>query len=155
MKKSFEKVIYNDSLLAIIIRAEYSSEGIEFFTPGNFSQQLAYMNRPPGYEIPSHVHNKVQREVFYTQEVLFIRKGKLQVDFYDDNRKYLESRILETGDVLMLASGGHGFKMLEQTEMIEVKQGPYAGDQDKTRFPGITSSQANIIGENYGTNSSK
>ena len=109
-------------------------EGIEFFTPNDFSQQLAYMNRPAGYKIAPHVHNKVQREVFYTQEVLFIKKGKVKIDFYDNDKNRIETRILETGDVIMLASGGHGFEMLEPTEMIEVKQGPYAGEDDKTRF---------------------
>lgn len=147
MKASIEKVLHNEKLVAIIIRTHYRTEGIEFFTPDNFSQQLAYMNRPIGYVIPAHVHNKVHRDVFYTREVLFIRKGKVRVDFYDDERHYLESRILVSGDVLLLASGGHGFEMLEPTEMIEVKQGPYAGDQDKTRFEGINSEQAHIVGE--------
>ncbi|MDO9289070.1 MAG: hypothetical protein Q7T83_09785 [Thermodesulfovibrionales bacterium] len=134
MRQSVENITYNNSLLAIIIRSNFSKEGIEFFTPNDFSQQLAYMNRPAGYKIPPHVHNKVQREVFYTQEVLFIKKGKVKIDFYDDDKNYIDTRILETGDVIMLASGGHGFEMLEPTEMIEVKQGPYAGENDKTRF---------------------
>lgn len=81
------------------------------------------------------------REVQFTNEVLFVKSGKVRVDFYGDDRNYLESRILEQGDVILLASGGHGFEMLEPTEMIEVKQGPYAGDEDKTRFSGITSDQ--------------
>ncbi len=134
MKQTLEQVLHEDSLLAIIIRSDYKNEGIEFFTPDDFSQQLAYMNRPAGYKIDPHLHNKVQREVFYTQEVLFIKKGKVKVDFYDNSKNYLDTRILETGDVILLASGGHGFEMLEQTEMIEVKQGPFAGEKDKTRF---------------------
>lgn len=134
MIQSLEKIIHNNSLLAIIIRSNFNKDGIEFFTPNDFSQQLAYMNRPAGYKIAPHVHNKVQREVFYTQEVLFIKKGKVKIDFYDDSKNYIDTRILETGDVIMLASGGHGFEMLEPTEMIEVKQGPYAGEHDKTRF---------------------
>jgi mannose-6-phosphate isomerase-like protein (cupin superfamily) len=134
VSRKVEQVIHNKSIIALILRADYRRNGIEFFTPENFSQQLAYMNRPAGYNIPPHVHNKLHREVYYTQEVLFIKKGKVKVDFYDDNQNYLESHILYTGDVILLASGGHGFEMLEQTEMIEVKQGPYAGDNDKTRF---------------------
>jgi hypothetical protein len=86
--------------------------------------------------IEPHIHNPVQREVLYTQEVLVIKKGALRVDFYDDSRAYLESRVLTTGDVILLAEGGHGFEVLEELEMIEVKQGPYTGDCDKTRFPG-------------------
>ena len=89
-----------------------------------FSQQLAYMSHPKNKTIEPHVHNQITRQVHFTQEVLFIRKGKLRVDFYGDNQNYLESRILEKGDVILLASGGHGFKVLEEIEMFEVKQGP-------------------------------
>jgi len=92
------------------------------------------MKHQSGKKIDAHYHNPVQREVAYTQEVLFIKKGKLRVDFYDSNQIYIESHILETGDTILLVSGGHGFEVLEDIEMIEVKQGPYAGDNDKTRF---------------------
>ena len=129
-----EQIVRGDVLLALIIRYGFDKPGIHFFTPDDFSQQLAYMNRPAGHKISPHIHNKIQREVLYTQEVLFIKSGKVKVNFYDDDKNYIDSRILETGDVILLASGGHGFEMLEQTEMIEVKQGPYAGDNDKTRF---------------------
>ncbi|MFD2998838.1 cupin domain-containing protein [Pontibacter toksunensis] len=128
------KIEYNDQLLAIIIPSNFNEPGIHFFTPGELSQQLAYMHHPKGKLIEPHVHNPVPREVHYTQEVLFIKKGKLRVDFFDNDQNYLESRILETGDVILLATGGHGFEVLEELEMIEVKQGPYAGDHDKTRF---------------------
>lgn len=138
----FERVTHKTDLLAIIIRYAYAKPGINFFTPDDFSQQLAYMNHPAGKIIPPHVHNPVQREVFYTQEVLFLKRGRLRVDFYDDERQYLESRILNAGDTILLASGGHGFEALEEIEMIEVKQGPYAGDADKTRFAGIAAADA-------------
>lgn len=129
-----DRIYHGSELLAIVVRANYHKEGIEFFTPDDFSQQLAYMSRPAGYQIAPHVHNKVQREVFYTQEVLFIKKGKLKIDFYDNDRNHVNTSVLVTGDVILLAAGGHGFEMLEPTEMIEVKQGPYAGENDKTRF---------------------
>lgn len=125
--------------LAILLRANYQAEGIQFFTPHDFSQQLAYMKRPEGYVIDPHVHNAVSREVQFTQEVLFIKSGKVRVDFYDDDQSYLESRILNQGDVILLAFGGHGFEMLEDSEIIEVKQGPYAGEADKTRFAPVDS----------------
>ena len=129
-----EKITYNDAELAIIVRSSFSQPGINFFTPNDYSQQLAYMSHPKGKKIQPHVHKKVQREVLYTQETLFIRKGKLQVDFYSDDQKFLESRILEAGDVILLIKGGHGFRVLEDLEMFEVKQGPYAGDEDKIKF---------------------
>jgi mannose-6-phosphate isomerase-like protein (cupin superfamily) len=129
-----ENITYKDQMLAIIIRHSYTNTGITFFTPDEFSQQLAYMNHPKGKTIQAHIHNPVKREVHLTKEVLFIRKGKVRVDFYTDKKEYLESKILTDGDVILLASGGHGFEMLENTEMFEVKQGPYAGENDKTRF---------------------
>ena len=92
------------------------------------------MNRPKGHIIKPHVHNRVIREVQYTNEVLIIRSGKVKVIFFDDQQNYLCSRVLLEGDVIILIRGGHGFEMLESSEMIEVKQGPYAGEHDKTRF---------------------
>jgi len=132
-----EKITHNGKLLAIIIRSGFNKPGISFFTPDDFSQQLAYMRHPAGKEIPPHVHNPVSREVIFTQEVLFIKRGRLRIDFYDDDRNYLESRIFESGDTILLAAGGHGFEALEELEMIEVKQGPYAGEKDKTRFEAV------------------
>lgn len=132
---------HNGHVLALILPANFRSDGIKFFTPDDFSQQLAYMNRPTGYVIQPHVHNPVTREVEYTKEVLFVRSGRLRIDFYDDDQNYLESRILSAGDVVLLARGGHGFEMLEDSELIEVKQGPYAGDKDKTRFNCVTADQ--------------
>ena len=129
-----ERIDNNGQLLALILRSGFNAAGIHFFTPNDFSQQLGYMNRPQGYVIPPHVHNPVPREVQFTKEVLFIKSGRVRVDFYDEKQVYLESRTLEAGDVILLAFGGHGFEMLSSCEMIEVKQGPYAGDSDKTRF---------------------
>jgi len=139
-----ENIIHEGCILAVLLHTDYRAEGIQFFTPDDFSQQLGYMNRPGGYMIPPHAHNPVARKVYYTNEVLFIKSGRVRVDFYDNTQNYLESRVIEKGDVLLLASGGHGFEMLEPSEMIEVKQGPYAGEADKTRFTGITADQARI-----------
>ena len=129
-----ELVSFRSETLALILRASYYKEGIEFFTPDDYSQQLAYMNRPTGYVIPPHVHNPIRREVQFTKEVLFIKSGKVRVDFYSEDKVYVESRFLRAGDVILLALGGHGFQVIESAEIIEVKQGPYAGDKDKTRF---------------------
>lgn len=139
-----ENITHGDQILAVLLHTDYQAEGIKFFTPNDFSQQLGYMNRPQGYIIPPHVHNPVPREVQFTKEVLFIKSGKVRIDFYDDNQNYLESRVLRQGDVILLAFGGHGFEMLEPTEMIEVKQGPYAGEADKTRFEPISADQVRL-----------
>ncbi len=125
---------HKEKLLAIIIKADYKKQGIEFFTPDDFSQQLGYMNRPKGYTIEPHKHQVHVRTVNITQEVLLIKSGKISVDFYDDENILLTKRVLTTGDVILLCAGGHGFEMLEETEMIEIKQGPYLNDEDKIRF---------------------
>ena len=136
-----ENVLYDGQLYAIIIHNNFNEKGIHFFTPDDFSQQLAFMKHPAGKLIEPHVHNPVKREVHFTKEVLFIRKGRLRVDFYDINQNYLDSRVLEAGDVILLSEGGHGFLALEDLEMFEVKQGPYAGEADKTRFKGTDQEQ--------------
>jgi mannose-6-phosphate isomerase-like protein (cupin superfamily) len=139
-----ERVEFGGVEFAIILRSGFNEPGIHFFPPGDFSQQLGYMRHPSGHVIDPHVHNAVPRAVHFTHEVLFLRRGRLRVDFYKNDGAYLESRELGAGDVILLAAGGHGFEVLEEIEMIEVKQGPYAGDADKTRFQGITSAQARI-----------
>lgn len=135
-----ETIRDGDMIIAMIIRSDFKKDGIEFVTPDSFSQQLAYMKRPVNYEIDPHVHNPIQREVRLTRETLFIRKGAVRVDLYNNNRKYLRSIIVKTGDAILLVDGGHGLKMLEESEIIEVKQGPYIAEQDKTRFEGIKDS---------------
>lgn len=124
----------NDNILAIVVRSHYDKPGITFVTPDDCSQQLAYMHHPKGHVILPHIHNIVKREILYTKEALIIKSGKIKCDFYSDERKYLKSTIIATGDVLLLVSGGHGFKCLEETKMLEVKQGPYVGENDKVRF---------------------
>jgi hypothetical protein len=136
-----EKIIFNNKLLAIIIYASFQTDGITFFTTDEFSQQLGYMKRPKGYVIIPHRHNIVKREVQLTQEVLFIKSGIVRVDFYCDKESYLLSKILNKGDVILLATGGHGFEIIDDAEIIEVKQGPYVGDQDKIRFKQISKSK--------------
>lgn len=136
-----EEVKKKNKLLAMIIRNDYKCNGVDFITPNAYSQQVAYMHHPKGKVIDAHVHNLVHRNVVMTQEVLFIKKGVLRVDFYDEYEDYLESRDLYAGDMILLVSGGHGFQILEEVEMIEVKQGPYAGDEDKKRFTGITADE--------------
>ncbi len=138
-----EKIGLGEIKLAIIIYSSYREDGIRFFTNDNDSQQLGYMNRPEGYVIPPHRHNLVPREVHYTQEVLFIKSGKVRVDFYTNEQVYVTSRVLQPGDVILLSDGGHGFKMLEPSEIIEVKQGPYCGEQDKVRFEPVSDEYIN------------
>lgn len=135
----------NKNVIAVLIKSTYSKSGISFFTLNAYSQQLAYMHHDSDHVIMPHVHNDVKREILQTKEVLIIRKGKLRCDFYTDDREYIKSIIITDGDVLLLVSGGHGFVCLDETEMVEVKQGPYVGEADKTRFEPVEESRINIV----------
>ncbi len=129
-----EKIEFDGNLLGIILRDEYKKEGISFFTPNEFSQQLAFMKHKKGKIIDPHIHNLSSRKITQTQEVLIIKKGILKVDFYNNKKDFVCSRKLKKGDIVLLASGGHGFEVIEDIEMVEIKQGPYLGDMDKVRF---------------------
>lgn len=133
-----EKITHHDNLLAIIVRKDYSKDGISFITPNDFSLQLGYMKHPEGYKIKPHMHHPVYRETIGTQEVLIIQKGKIRIDFYSFEKKYLESRELSAGDVIFLIDAGHGMVVLEPVSMIEVKNGPYRPEEDKEKFEGKT-----------------
>lgn len=136
-----EYVKKEEKTLAIIIRDGHRAEGVEFLTPDEYSQQLAYMHHTKGKKIEAHIHNEVHRSIHLTQEVLVLKRGTIRVDFYDEDQKYLESRMLQAGDIILLVSGGHGFEVIEEVEMIEIKQGPYAGDGDKVRFEAVDISE--------------
>ena len=124
----------NNNVMAIIVTADFDKEGVSFVTPDSYSQQLAYMHHPAGHVILPHIHNVVKREILYTKETLIIKKGRLRCDFYTENKEYIRSVIINAGDVILLVSGGHGFECIEEIEMYEIKQGPYAGENDKIRF---------------------
>lgn len=130
-----EQIRHGDEMLAIILRAGFNNPGVNFVTPNNLSQQLAYMRHPAGKQIQPHVHNPVKRELSTTFEVLVIKQGKLRVDFYTREQRYLFSKALDAGDTILLTdAGGHGFEALDDLEMLEIKQGPYVEGQDKIRF---------------------
>lgn len=141
-----ETIKIDNRIFAIIIRNDHHGEGIQFLTEEDYSQQLAYMHHPSGKIIDAHIHNFEKRNVVHTQEVLVIRKGILRVDFYLEDYTYVESHLLREGDIILLASGGHGFEVIEEVEMVEIKQGPYLGDRDKSRFQGVDSKEVIIKG---------
>ena len=120
--------------LALVIRAGFGQEGISFVTDDESVHQLGVLRWPQGHVIEAHVHNPMTRTIDSTQEVLFIRSGRVRVDLYSDDRHYQSSLELSSGDVIFLESGGHGFEILEDADIVEVKQGPYKGEGEKTRF---------------------
>ena len=146
-----EEVRYEGELLALILRGSTPvPRGVSFFTPAEFSQQLGLIRRPTGHVIEPHLHNPILREVKVTQEVLVLRRGSLRVDFYHTDQSYLESRVLDAGDVILLSSGGHGFEVLEEVELVEVKQGPYIADRDKVRFTPAAAETLTVRGPGRG-----
>ena len=129
-----ENIIYENDILAIIVTNDITTNGINFITPDNLSQQVAFMKYEKNKIIQPHIHNTIERVIYDTNEVLYIINGKLRVDFYNKHKMYIKSRILKKNDLIILISGGHGFATLDDIEMIEIKQGPYVGLLDKQKF---------------------
>jgi hypothetical protein len=137
-----EKIIYKKKLLALIVRGKYrNKKGITFFTPNNAIQQFGYMKHKKQHIIKPHLHKKRLTKIFYTTEVILLLKGILRIDFYNRFKKYLFSKILKEKDIIMLVQGGHGFKVLRNIEMLEIKQGPYNLIKDKIKFENIGDSK--------------
>ena len=140
-----EKIINNKKLLALIVRGKYrNKKGITFFTPNNSTQQFGYMKHKKKHIIKPHLHKKRITKISYTTEVILILKGVLRVDFYNYNKNYLFSKILKQKDIIMLVHGGHGFKVLKEVEMLEIKQGPYSLIKDKIKFENIDEKKIKI-----------
>ncbi|MGC1402267.1 MAG: hypothetical protein WA974_04990 [Thermodesulfobacteriota bacterium] len=129
-----EKIQADGKPIAIIVRKEFNQPGVHFFSPFEFSQQLGILVHPSGHEVKAHVHNLIARDVRVTQEVLHVIEGKVEITLFAENKKYITSRLLSKGDTILLAYGGHGIKILEPSKILEVKQGPYVGMEDKEFF---------------------
>ena len=140
-----EKIIHKKKLLALIVRGKYrKKKGITFFTPNESTQQFGYMNHKKKHIIKPHLHKKRITKILYTTEVILLLKGVLRVDFYNFNRKYLFSKILKQKDIIMLVHAGHGFKILKDVEMLEIKQGPYSLIKDKIKFKNVDEKKIKI-----------
>ena len=140
-----EKIIHKKKLLALIVRGKYrNKKGITFFTPNESTQQFGYMKHNKKHIVRPHLHKKRLTKIYHTTEVILIMKGILRVDFYNQFKKYLFSKILKEKDIIMLVHGGHGFKVLKNVEMLEIKQGPYNLIKDKIKFENIDENKIKI-----------
>ena len=140
-----EKVYYKKKLLALIVRRKFrKKKGINFFTSKEATQQFGYMKHKKNHLIKPHQHNKRLTKILITTEVIILLKGILRVDFYNEKKKYLFSKIINEKDIIMLVHGGHGFKVLKNVEMIEVKQGPYSLKKDKIKFDEVNEKKVRI-----------
>jgi len=129
-----EKIMWGDVPLAYIIRGDLIPSRTTFLTPPQFKQQVGFVVYPAGGEIQRHVHRPLSRHLIGTSEVLIVRRGRCEIDIYNDDRELVATRELREGDVMLMVGGGHGFHMLEDTVFLEVKQGPYTGQDEKERF---------------------
>ncbi len=131
--------------MALIVRGKYrKKKGITFFTPNESTQQFGYMKHKKNFTIRPHLHKKRTTKILYTTEVILLLKGLLRVDFYNLKKKYLFSKVLKRNDIIMLVHGGHGFKILKDIEMLEIKQGPYSLYKDKVKFNNIDEKKIKI-----------
>jgi hypothetical protein len=129
-----EHILSDEKPLAYIIRAEMCPDKTTFVTPPEFKQQVGFVVYPAGGEIHRHDHVPLERRLIGTSEVLVVQRGRCEVDIYDDERQLVTTRELRRGDIMLMVGGGHGFRMLEDTVFLEIKQGPYTGVDEKERF---------------------
>lgn len=130
----FERITWNGHDLAYIIRASLRQSETTFVTPNQATLQVGFVVYPAGGRIAAHIHPRIKRQVNGTSEVLVVKAGRCEVDLYDSDKLYVTTRELCCGDVLVILGGGHGFRMLEDTVLLEIKQGPYFGPQETERF---------------------
>jgi hypothetical protein len=131
---SVEKISYNEQVLCILIRASLLPNETTFITPPEYKQQVGFIVYPKGGEITRHTHRALERHLIGTSEVLVVKKGHCLIDIYNDAHELVATRELQVGDVMLMVGGGHGFRMLEDTIFMEIKQGPYTGLEEKERF---------------------
>ncbi|TKX30169.1 hypothetical protein CQA38_00570 [Campylobacter sp. MIT 12-5580] len=125
-----------DIVLARHIKEEDCIEGLNFFSQDEEFIQVGTWGYNKGKKLLAHIHNEVERKVYWTQEVLFIKKGSIKVRVYNTNAQFLEEFIAQAGDILIMLRGGHGYDILEDgTKVVEIKNGPYVGaDLDRRRI---------------------
>lgn len=131
---SIDKITDNEQVLCILIRANLLPSETTFITPPDYKQQVGFIAYPSGGEITRHTHRALERHLTGTSEVLVLKKGRCLIDIFNDAHELIATRELQTGDVMLMVGGGHGFRILEDTVFLEIKQGPYTGLDEKERF---------------------
>lgn len=129
-----ERISWNGQPLCYIVRRGANPEKTMFVTPPEFSLQVGFIVYGAEQTIPRHVHRPIERRITGTSEVLLVQKGRCEIDLYNDDRQMVATRVLNAGDIMIMFSGGHGFRMLDDTVLLEIKQGPYPGVDEKERF---------------------
>jgi hypothetical protein len=131
---SVESITAGGRTFALIVRQERAPEATTFVTGDDATQQVGFVVHDAGQEVKRHYHLPLRREIVGTGEVLVVREGRCEMDVYDDEQQLIGTRELSAGDVMVMLGGGHGFRMLEDTVLLEIKQGPYFGTDEKQYF---------------------
>jgi quercetin dioxygenase-like cupin family protein len=129
-----ETIGTDDGVIAYIVRRDHDPGATAFVTPDEANLQVGFIACPPGRVIPRHYHLPMERSITGTNEVIIVRSGRCEVDLFDDRQQFVQSTTLETGDTIVLMRGGHGFRAMEGCMLMEVKQGPYYGQKEKSLF---------------------
>lgn len=129
-----ERIESEGELIAFLVRKSFEPKWTTFVTPDEANLQVGFIVKEADDEVPAHDHKPLLRSIVGTAEVLIVKQGSGEVEFFDSKRKRVTSLSFGAGDVLVLLAGGHGFKFDEETTLIEVKQGPYPGIDEKERF---------------------
>jgi uncharacterized protein YjlB len=131
---SIEAITVDGVVLAYLARSDALPDKTTFLTPGDCNLQVGHVVYPAGSEITRHMHLPIERHIVGTTEVLIVERGRCEVDIYGQDRRVVTTRELNAGDILIAVAGGHGFRLLQDTVLLEVKQGPYPGGAEKERF---------------------
>ncbi|MBS0503455.1 MAG: hypothetical protein JSS55_06555 [Proteobacteria bacterium] len=134
MTAPVEIITDGETPLAYIVSPDWQPSATQFLTPDGFTQQMGMIVYRAGESITPHVHVPVERTIVGTTECIIVRQGRCEIDIYNSARVFIASRVLTEGAIILLLGGGHGFRMIEDTVLFEVKQGPYVGMRDKERF---------------------
>jgi hypothetical protein len=129
-----ETVAHEGIVLAYIVRGGPPPDKTQYLTPSDSPLQVGYVVYPGGSQIPRHIHLPIERHLVGSAEVILVQRGRCEVDVYADSRQVVATRNLSAGDMIITVTGGHGFRVLEDTVLLEVKQGPYPGEVEKERF---------------------
>jgi mannose-6-phosphate isomerase-like protein (cupin superfamily) len=130
-----ESVCADDGqVLAYIVRGGQAPTQTQFLTPSDCNLQVGHVVYPAGGEIARHVHLPIERHIVGSTEVLMVQQGRCEVDVYTDRQELVTTRELGVGDMVIAVGGGHGFRVLEDLVLLEIKQGPYPGGAEKERF---------------------
>jgi hypothetical protein len=131
-----ERIEDGDVTLALVIREEDWEEGLNFVSSEGDYQQVGIWGYNKGKKLEPHIHLIAPREVLRTQEIVFVKEGRVRADFYTERADFFKSVELKKGDAIILLRGGHGYEILEDnTKVLEVKNGPYVGaDEDRKRI---------------------